>query len=177
MPTGSVTGESQKVSIVDKAGDEINIINGAASVRSTGSPGTLETITFTCNAATDCITSAAGPVTTELCLASGFATGKKRARFTFHAQNGTGVPHAAGALITLNAGDETTAIARLTQADNTPQAAYRTAFMEARRVSQLNPIAEFNLEGTDATVDDIAVGFVLPTGTGADTCYVTVEVW
>jgi len=154
---------------------------GSMHVRTSGDAGTLESITFTCNAATDCITSAAAPVTTELCLASGFTAGKKRARFTFHnlAYDGTAsdAPFSSGALVTVNAGDETTAIARLTQPDNGPQAAYRTAFLEARRISSNSPIAEYNLDGTASTVDDIAVGFVLPIVTGTETCYVTVEVW
>ena len=182
MTTGSLVGDSQKVIQAGSDGSVVEVTNGAPHVRTIGAAGTLEVITFTCNAATDCITDLTAPVTTEICLADSFTAGKKRVRFTFHNQqynagNAAGTPHAAGAFVTVNNGTEAEAIARFTTADNGPSATPYTTFLVRRMISPNMPIAEFNLEGTDATVDDVAVGFILPTGTGSDAVRVDVEVW
>lgn len=152
-------------------------IDGAGLVRTSGAAGLLEAITFTCNALTDCITLPAAPASGEIYLASGFTAGKKRVRFTFHTQKGSPIPMAAGAYVTVNNGDEATAIARFTTADNGPSITAYTAFLQRRMISLTDSVAEYNFEGETTTVDDIAVGFILPVGTGVDSCYVNVEVW
>ena len=153
---------------------DLDVTAGSANVRTLGQPSTLETRTFTIGADTDCFTDPTAPLASELITGNSFTAGKKRCRLTYHADQG--VPFASVVLATINAGDDATALSRLTYAD---VSAGSTGSIDTRQrmVSRQSPVIEWNLEGTDATIDRIDMGGILDSGTGAGVVYLLVEVW
>ena len=149
-------------------------IDGSAQVRASGQPGTLETRTFTIGSDTDCFTNKAAPLAAEI-IGATFSAGSKRCRLTWHSEQG-GVPFAAAVAVALNAGNAGTAVSRLTYVD-VSVGDVATTDTRQRFLSINNPVIEYNLEGTDSTIDDIFVGGYLADGTGAVPVYISVEVW
>jgi len=146
-------------------------------------PGELETRTFTFDAAGDGFTDKTAPIAAELLTAEGFGSGKKHCRLTWvmqaipYVQSATSdVPVVAQVVATINAGDDTTALSRLTYVD---VGAGGTASTDTRQrfISQTQPVIEWDLSGTDADIDRVDIGGYLPTDVGAIPVYVSVEVW
>lgn len=151
--------------------------NGAAHVRTTGSPADISTILFAANALGDCMSGtlpAIVPVTTDICWANGLS-GKTKAKFIFHSSEGA-TPAASGALVMINNGSEAAALAEFARPDQAAQAAAYTTFKtKSVMLSPSNPVEEFDVAG--ATIDSItsiAVGFVQPITAGTQTCWVEV---
>ena len=141
--------------------------------------GILETRTFTINAPTDCFTDKAAPLIAELMTADGFTPGKKRCRITLHVQGpaaATQIPEAELVVVTLNAGDDATAVSRLTYVDI---GADGTGSVDTRQrmISPYSPVIEFDLTKTEADIDRVDLGGYLPAGTGVLPIYILVEVW
>ena len=153
-------------------------INDQDLVRPIGKPGALETRTVTFDAAADMPADPTNNanVLADLVTLDSFASGKKRCRVSFHGDIGI-TTFARGALVTINAGDDVEAANRLTITDVTG-AGTGSADTAQRMVSYQQPVIEYNLEGTDATIDNVYLIGLVTGGTGAaGTAYVSVEVW
>ena len=137
------------------------------------SAGILETRTFTIGADVDCFTDKTAPIAAEL-ITGIFDGTKKRCRLTYHVDQG--VPFASVVVATLNAGDDNTALARLTYVDVTAGGT-GTIDTRQRTVSRSMPVIEWDLTQTDSYVDRIDLGGWLDAGTGAGVVYITVETW
>lgn len=148
---------------------------GAAHVRTTGAPTSIETIILTINGTGDTITDPTAPVTTEIMLVVPTTTGTfKHCRVTWGAltmpytDGSTGdTPFAVYAQATVNYTDESNAISRLTVADKGASATESAASKECLMISAQFPEANFDVTGTADTIDNIAVGAYPPLDTAA----------
>lgn len=150
---------------------------GAALVR-TQAPGTLETRTVLFDEEADGVAFSAGVLTVaaaNLITLNNFTTGKKRCRITAHFADG-GIPFIPFILASLNAPDDVTAASRLsvtpTQENGTGNADTRHRIM-----SQFANVIEWNLEGTDSTIDRVDLVGVASNLTGTADVLLSVEVW
>ena len=144
--------------------------------------GTLETRDVTIDAAADLFTDPTAPVAAELITITGITAGKKRCRITWHClqtpyvQSATSdTPFAAFCVATLNAGDDTTALARLTLVNS--GVGDLSTDTRKRMLSAQNPSIEWDLTKTESTVDRIDIGAIPPADAGQIPVYLSVEIW
>lgn len=153
-------------------------IAGATSISVNGPPGTLETRTALFDAEADGVAFAAGVLTiaaANLLTFTGFTTGKKRCRISYHVAEG-GIPFVPFVLVSINAADDATAASRLSVTP-TQENGTGTSDTRHRIISQQLNVIEYNLEGTDATVDRIDLAGVASNLTGTADSLVLIEVW
>lgn len=126
-------------------------------------PRFADTVTITCNADADGITSESAPVAAEVYTLTPPAgcVGMD----AVWEEDSEGVPYARGALIVVGAADITEALDQLTIPDNTPGSTYATGNSKMTFIGRTNPVRRYSWAADD--VSRVDVGFLLATGTGA----------
>lgn len=144
--------------------------------------GSLETREITINSGADIFTTKTAPLAAELITITPEVVGKKRCRITWNTQGysyvqsaTSDIPLAAICVATINAGDDLTALARLAYVDK--GVGDHTADARKRMLSESNTMIEWDLTGTDGTIDRIDIGAYAPTDTGTIPVYLSVEIW
>ena len=178
VKTNPSTGVKEEVT--NSLGDPAGLVEGSVSIHQEA--GALETRDVTIDGAADLFTDPTAPVAAELITVTGITAGKKRCRITWHClplsyvQGATSdTPIAAFCVATINAGDDTTALLRLTLV-NTGVGDLSTDTRK-RMVSAQNPSIEWDLTKTDSTIDRIDIGAIPPADVGQIPVYLSVEVW
>jgi len=150
---------------------------GSVHVRTSGSPGILEIASAVFNNAADAV--AFGSIVAgSVIQLTDWAAGKQRCRITYNHEAGA-IPFAAFVAVSLNDTSATAAAESMKITDVSLGASHSVNGTNngGRLVSAANPVIEYNLEGTDGTIDDVWLAGIDPAGTGAGLVIVTVEVW
>lgn len=162
-------------------------IGGAARVCDSGPAGYVETRTVIFNAETDGVAYTTGTLTIavgNVATLNGFATGKRRARLTYHNEAGV-LPYVSFVLATINSGDIVAAAQNLsflagqsTSSDPSVVQANVFGVDDAKRVlSAAQPVIEWDLQQGDTDVTEIYLVGLQHTGAGAGLVMISAEVW